>query len=637
MYMVNCWVVFVSALVMDTIGAQVLSNKVIGTVATSCNRSTFHTPVGAPYPTGRLDHEPVWLHDSELRCLNNLSAVLDYCRSVYAANHPQLIDHAVPDPFHLPKAFFPAVALNDSSVLTVYLCLGPPDSPSPSLTLTKPNSEVEKTKFVDGQPTLLPSAHRLPTLIDVHRSYFADRFRNLTNVANANMSRFIKHLVEESKGLAKLYQSDPQLAHYKASQILQLAHKQLQAIWTEQEIEWSDLEQSRHESLVKQLQSEAWSGENEFTYVLQEFHPNLDRVQDALARLLSRLADSVQEEVLHLKAVHSNQPWTLRLEPHANWTSHVTAGLTNLEEVHRVLLQYVRTATVAINTLRSLMAKDAMIHKARASSAARQYKDNLRVSYDKLQHGLSEAQYWLNQAKATLLGNLTDRMHSILAHLNTTFAGDRVNNTHFVGVTNVSVGDWVLGKHHAELAYIDLLITHLLHPYAPPIDLPESDRVDDSLWQPNPGSGLQPGSVDGLDEVAGKSNPLGLQITFAVLLALAAILCVLLVLTVICVAFYHHYHRPLIASHLHQFLAKRGRKLRHILHSSSTLRSPLPIWKVGRQVIVIADHCPGKGTATKFTEAPLLDPAHETEPSNMSDKAVTIRGYMNPICSAPKG
>ncbi|KAF6773526.1 hypothetical protein AHF37_06946, partial [Paragonimus kellicotti] len=363
----------------------------------------------------------------------------------------------------------------------------------------------------------------------------------------------------------------------------------------------------------------------------------VDRVQDALARLLSRLADSVQEEVLHLKAVHSNQPWTLRLEPHANWTSHVTAGLTNLEEVHRVLLQYVRTATVAINTLRSLMAKDAMIHKAHASSTARHYKDNLRVSYEKLQHGLSEAQYWLNQAKATLLGNLTDRMHSILAHLNTTFAGDRVNNTHLVAITNVSVGDWVLGKHHAELAYIDLLITHLLHPYAPPIDLPESDRVDDSLWQPHPGSGLQPGSVASLDEVTGKHNPLGLQITFAVLLALAAILCVLLVLTVICVAFYHHYRRPLIASHLHQFLAKRGRKLRHILHNSSTLRSPLPIWKVGRQVIVIADHCPGKGTATKFTEAPLLDPTHETEPSIMSDKAVTVRGYLNPICSAPKG
>ncbi|KAA3675754.1 uncharacterized protein DEA37_0007768, partial [Paragonimus westermani] len=634
-------VVLISALLTNTIGAQVLSNKVIGTVATVCNRSTFHTPVGTPYPTGRLDHQPVWLRDSEPRCLNNLSAVLDYCRSVYAANHPQLIDHAVLDPFPLPEAFFPTVALNDRSVLTVHLCLGPPDSPSPSLTLAKPNAKVEpvskKTKSVDEQPTLLPSVHRLPTLIDVHRSYFADRFRNLVNVANANMSRFIRHLVEDSKGLAKLYQSDPQLAHYKASQILQLAHKQLQAIWTEQEIEWSDLEQARHESLVKQLQSEAWSGENEFTYVLQEFHPNLDRVQDALARLLSRLADSVQEEVLHLKAVHSNQPWTLRLEPHANWTSHVTAGLTNLEEVHRVLLQYVRTATVAINTLRSLMAKDAVSHKTHASSTAHRYKDNLRASYNKLQHGLSEAQYWLNQAKATLLGNLTDRMHTILAHLNTTFAGDRLNNTHLVAITNVSVDEWVLGKHHAELAYIDLLITHLLHPYAPPIDLPESGQVDDSLWQPHPGSGLQPGSVDGLEEVIKKSNPFGLQITFAVLLVLAAILCVLLMLTVICVAFYHHYRRPLIASHLHQFLAKRGRKLRHLLHSSSTLRSPLPIWKVGRQVVVIADHYPENGTATKFAEAPLLNASHETEPPNMSDKAAIVRGYLNPFCSAPKG
>ncbi|KAF6770494.1 hypothetical protein AHF37_11020 [Paragonimus kellicotti] len=148
MYMINCWVVFISALLVNNIDTQVLSNKVIGTVATSCNRSTFHTPVGAPYPTGRLDHKPVWLHDSEPRCLNNLSAVLDYCRSVYAANHPQLIDHAVPDPFHLPEAFFPTVALNDSSLLTVYLCLGPPDSPSPSLTLAKPNAEVEVKHFV---------------------------------------------------------------------------------------------------------------------------------------------------------------------------------------------------------------------------------------------------------------------------------------------------------------------------------------------------------------------------------------------------------------------------------------------------------------------------------------------------------
>ncbi|KER26061.1 hypothetical protein T265_06635 [Opisthorchis viverrini] len=605
--------------------APVLSSgKVIGTVITACNNLTFHTPPGDPYPTRSGQH--LWLHDSHTPCLSDSNEALEYCRKVYTAIYPELtVDHVVVDPFKIIPDFLPWFPSNASSSIRVYLCLGPvPQTTSDAHLTAKPTI---------GPTTETPSPaihHRLPTLIDMHRVYFAEQFHHLWNVTHSNVSQIISDLVQRTKGLFKLYPSNPQLVQYTVSQMLKDAHERLQEIWAAEEREWSVLEQNQHEDLASQMGSDEWAGENMFAFALQESHPDgppissqLGRVQDALAVLLSKLADSVSEEVRHLKSVHSRQPWLLRLDSPTNWTDNVTLGVTNLEQIHQVLLKHVHVATLAINAFHSIMAQQAKGSPPSGFS----YKPTLVASYDRLQTNLFEAQRLLNQAKSTLLGSLANRMNSILSHLNATLK-------QHPSVTNISLSEWVKSKHHAELAYIDLLVAQLLSPYVASVDLPVTEDQAKFIWQPVANPFEKRTTVDATDDTKWSRDHIFIVLTVAV--CSASLLSTFLFCLIRLVRTASHSEaESRRRARLRSLVSRGGRKLRHLVDKSQQkwISGTSAVWKVGPRVVLVSTdqatnlHSPGEHVNVKLeltgSAYPMAVPGFEPRTCDMRGERVT--------------
>ncbi|VDP88664.1 unnamed protein product [Echinostoma caproni] len=194
----------------------------------------------------------------------------------------------------------------------------------------------------------------------------------------------------------------------------------------------------------------------------------IDRVQDSVARLLTSLNASVQEEIRHFNAVYIDQPWLLRLDTRPNWTDAVASHLSSVERVHQVLLVYVRQATTAINTLRELMKANLQWRNYDESatpviSPTPLYKPILLKSYKQLQESLYTAQALLNSANQVLLTSLNTRSQEILSHFNRTVHNKMTSSDSNVPLLQTSVPlDWIRTKHYAELAYIDLLVNHVL-------------------------------------------------------------------------------------------------------------------------------------------------------------------------------
>lgn len=429
--------------------------KVIGLIFTSCqdHQPTLHTPINSelfpPHKEEVVDDEKnkmSWLADpSTTLCSPTIPQVLAYCRQIYNDSESGLIDQAVSDPF-------------DLSYENMYLPNGTTMSDDAKLFWCLAGSEHEEVPVDDlGGSLLEHQVNRAlksyePSLIDIHRAYFSERFRELYKTTNASVSQVVDELIRHASGLRKLHRSgNPELARATLSHSLEVAHKRLMQLWLVEELKRFEFEQTEHEDIVKELNSEDLASVNEFTYVSQERDLNLNQVQIALSNLLNRLTHSVDEEVRFLHQIQSHQPWALRVG--TNWTEHVTQGVIDLGRIHHTLINYVHTATWAINTFMSLVTEKNLtkIH----------FTIDLRKNYDGLQAILNIARDELNKAKSMLIRNMTDRMHSIV---------NKLRSGKLPLQDTASLEQWVESRHHEELARIDLLVLKILGLSRSPFD-----------------------------------------------------------------------------------------------------------------------------------------------------------------------
>lgn len=606
--------------------SAVLSNHVFGTIATSCGQALYHTPPNAPYPTwDSANGQPGWIVGPTAVCVRDSLEMLHYCREVYAPSSPDLVQQAILSPFTLANHSLPPYTPAALQSVQIYLCLGPSSSDSTS------GNVIQPPEFKTVETTTQSTPRHLPSLVDVHRAYFADKFRRLANETATNVSQLVDQLRRGSEGLAKLYHSDPDLIRYSVSSLLQDAHTRLTKIWANEAGEWSRLEQARHEDLVRQFDAEDWAGENEFTYVLQESQLDLERVQDALTNLLNRLADSVHEEVRHLRLVQTHQPWTLA-SYQTNWTNHITHEFTNIERVHEVLLKHVRTATRAINTVRTLMIKQTEPQSESPRSLIH-YKPAVLTSYNRLQSELFTAESAVSEAKATLLTNVTDRMHSLLSHM---VHGNRSGSVPAptdaqLAASDAFVSDWLQSVHHSELAFIDLLVSRIvgLPTTSEPLES-SADHVADSLWRPAPSSDINPGSPLSMlaesftdtDDDATDNKPSRLALHWLLALAFTALCCLfasLALLIVCCVAvrWGRRGQRGGAGGWVGAALDKSTHRLKHLAYRSRLFgsRTDTPTWKVDRHVVVLTGGQPAvlPGSSAKV-ETAIATPRVYTNP-----------------------
>lgn len=583
---------------------EVPYNYVVGSVVTSCGHPTFHSIPSTPYPAENGYNVSMWTRDPNVRCFQTVGELLTYCQKIYDSTPHGKVNQVVLDPF---RHSTPKRPLYSSLIATTnmrrYMCM---HSSSPSV--VSPDMPLDS---LEPPSTVKPAVHSspmpFPTLIEVHKALFSERLLRLSNETKSNVSQLIHHMITESEGLRHLHNLNSASAQHLPSSMLQQAHEQLERIWEKEEAEWFELESERHNDLVKQLESADWASENEFVYVMQEFNTDPNRVQDALAILLDRLAASVQEEVRHLDLIRSEQPWALQLEHEsANWTAAATSGAVSLEKVHQALMKHVRTATIAINALHSVMAK-----AARTSSLA-SYKPSLLASYNKLQQHLLEAQRVLNEAKSVFLQHLKQRMHSNLESINANL-GDLNDPDH------AYLRDWIQSKHHEELVLIDTLVSQLFA----------------SDWHPKG----QPNhtSDSGSDTVRKKFV---INLVLYSLLALAVILLVSVVLMAVC---YHcmfrsaEFEDPSAASarkmraKLRQLLLLRSNKLKHWWQFTGQPVSTLD-WKVGHPIVVVDDSkiYPSQQDYSRAVHSAMGPNDCASSFDQKATDAGLLRGYGNP-------
>ncbi|CAL8068045.1 unnamed protein product [Calicophoron daubneyi] len=437
---------------------------------------TLHAPLDGVYnaDSSANGSSPRFLPktDQNAKQLKTEADVLDYCQTHYAPNNHTQFGRAVSIPTSI---FFDNIKsslrslVNDSEVPRIrsYICL----RKSPGVSSIYLNwSDWHESVHLDDRPADNQPLPHAPSLSDVHREYFADQFREILRITNSSVTDVVQRLISEANGLISVHQYDPHLALYLMAKMLQRAHLRLEAVWKNEEYNWSSIEQEKHKKLIQQLQAEDWASQNELAYALQEFNPSLERVENALSRLLSALHNSVLEEIRHLKTLQETYPWALHLKSDANGTDALEQRVESIENLHNVLLHYVQQATLGINALHALMAKQVYTHHVDPKKL--EYKANLISHYDELQRSLSEAQASLIQAKQLALQMQTNGEQPISNSSN----------------TNYSLANWIHEKHRMELAYIDLLVAHVLTPhFAPSADLTTSfDNRPTNLWIPRP-------------------------------------------------------------------------------------------------------------------------------------------------------
>ncbi|BHF84631.1 Amyloid-like protein 2 [Sparganum proliferum] len=189
------------------------------------------------------------------------------------------------------------------------------------------------------------------------------------------------------------------------NETLSNARRQLEKLWEDDKAEWIRLENAEHSLLDADFEPEDKASEEEFEYTLQEPQVQIDRIQTALARLLTAMTFSVQESVRHLNAIRQHVPWYL-LAPAVS-TSSKTAGdtkaddafigqsanLTVLGQIQRELVDHVAVAGSAIQRLNAVMGR--VFREGKPA----EYSANLRAAYKRLSDELNTAKTAMTEAK----------------------------------------------------------------------------------------------------------------------------------------------------------------------------------------------------------------------------------------------
>uniref|UniRef100_A0A0X3PPP0 Uncharacterized protein n=2 Tax=Schistocephalus solidus TaxID=70667 RepID=A0A0X3PPP0_SCHSO len=188
------------------------------------------------------------------------------------------------------------------------------------------------------------------------------------------------------------------------------ARRQLELLWEDDKAEWIRLENAEHSVLDAEFEPEDKASEEEFEYTLQEPQLQIDRIQTALARLLTAMSFSVQESVRHLNAIRHHVPWYL-LAPAAAPASPKAIGgteakghrigqsanLTVISQIQRELVDHVAVAGSAIQRLNAVMGR--VVREGKPA----EYSAPLRAAYKRLSDELNLAQSAMTEAKALAL------------------------------------------------------------------------------------------------------------------------------------------------------------------------------------------------------------------------------------------